>query len=62
MGMVVISTTISVGQVTQALDAEGRPTGPGGDALARDFPRFAADLEWWAQAAKRQRAEQPPPY
>jgi NAD(P)H-dependent FMN reductase len=62
MGMVVISTTINVGQVTQALDAEGRPTGPGGDALARDFPRFAADLEWWAQAAKRQRAEQPPPY
>jgi NAD(P)H-dependent FMN reductase len=62
MGMVVISSTITVGQVTQALDAEGRPTGAGGDALARAFPRFAADLEWWAEAARRQRAEQAPPY
>jgi NAD(P)H-dependent FMN reductase len=62
MGMVVISSTITVGPVTQALDAEGRPTGEGGAALTRGFPRFAADLEWWAQAAQRQREAQTPPY
>jgi NAD(P)H-dependent FMN reductase len=62
MGMVVISSTVAVGQINHALDAEGRPTGGGGEALARSFPRFAADLEWWAQAAKRQRAVQAPPY
>lgn len=62
MGMVVISSTVAVGEITKALDAEGQPTGPGGEALARNFPRLAADLEWWANAAKRQRAEQAPPY
>jgi NAD(P)H-dependent FMN reductase len=62
MGMVVISSTVNVGGITQALDAEGHPTGSGGEALARAFPRFAADLEWWADAAKRQRAVTPPPY
>jgi NAD(P)H-dependent FMN reductase len=62
MGMVVISSTIAVGGVGDALDAEGTPRGEGGKALAASFPRFAADLEWWAEAAKRQRAERPPPY
>lgn len=62
MGMVVISSTVTVGEVTQALDADGRPTGPGGAVLARSFPRLAADLEWWAEAAQRQRAQRPPPY
>src|ERR671929_1422151 len=37
MGMVVISSTITVGQVMQALDAEGQPTGEGGEVLARSF-------------------------
>jgi NAD(P)H-dependent FMN reductase len=62
MGMVVVSSTLTVGPITQALDEEGRPIGDGGQALARSFPRFAADLEWWADAAKRQRQAQPPPY
>jgi NAD(P)H-dependent FMN reductase len=62
MGMVVISSTIGVGQVSQALDGDGRPIGQGGEALARAFPRFAADLEWWADAAKRQREAHAPPY
>jgi len=62
MGMVVISSTLTVGQVSQALDAEGRPTGAGGEALAHGFPRFAADLEWWAEAAKARRTEAAPPY
>lgn len=62
MGMVVISSTISVGQIANALDPEGQPIGDGGAALARSFPRFAADLEWWAQAAKRQHGHEAPPY
>lgn len=62
MGMVVISSTLMVGPVTQALDPDGHPTGDAGAFLARGFPRFAADLEWWAEAGKRQRTEKPPPY
>jgi NAD(P)H-dependent FMN reductase len=62
MGMVVISSTITVGQITQALDEAANPTGSGGEALARSFPRFAADLEWWGEATRRQRATTAPPY
>ena len=62
MGMVVISSTIGVGQIGQALDEQGAPTGDGGAALSRAFPRFAADLEWWAEAAMAQRARRAPPY
>jgi NAD(P)H-dependent FMN reductase len=62
MGMVVISSTITVGQVSQALDPDGHPTGEGGEAITRAFPRFAADLEWWAEAGKRQREARPPPF
>ena len=62
MGMVVISSQVSVGPIAQTLDAEGKPSGEGGKALARAFPRFADDLAWWAEAAKAQRAKQAPPY
>jgi len=62
MGMVVVSSTINVGPIADTLDEEGQPIGPAGAALARSFPRFAADLEWWAHAAKRQREAEPPPY
>lgn len=62
MGMVVTSTTIAVGPIGQSLSAESEPTGPGGEALARSFPRFADDLMWWVEAAKAQRARKPPPY
>lgn len=62
MGMIVISSTIAVGQITHALDADANPTGEGGEALARAFPRFAADLEWWAEAAKDQKTRKAPPY
>src|SRR5215210_7077900 len=55
MGMVVVSSTIAVGPVTAALDEAGTPTGEGGEALKRAFPRFAEDLEWWVEAARRQR-------
>jgi NAD(P)H-dependent FMN reductase len=62
MGMVVISSTIAVGPIAQTLSAEGEPTGEGGKALERSFPRFADDLAWWVEAAKAQRARKQPPY
>jgi NAD(P)H-dependent FMN reductase len=62
MGMVVVSSTITVGPIGGALDAAGEPTGEAGAALDNSFPRFAADLEWWAQAAVQQRATKAPPY
>jgi NAD(P)H-dependent FMN reductase len=62
MGMIVISSTIAVGQITAALDERDQPAGAGGEALVRAFPRFAADLEWWAEAAQVQRARRAPPY
>ncbi len=62
MGMVVVSSTLAVGPIAQTLDAEGRPTGEAGAALARAFPRFADDLAWWTEAARAQRARAAPPY
>jgi len=62
MGMVVISSTIAVGPIAQTLSEQGEPTGEGGKALERAFPRFADDLAWWVEAAKAQRARKPPPY
>jgi len=62
MGMVVISSSLAVGAIGHALDAEARPTGEGGAALERAFPRFAADLAWWTAAARAQREKAPPPY
>jgi NAD(P)H-dependent FMN reductase len=62
MGMVVISSQVSVGPIAQTLDADGKPVGEGGKALAHAFPRFADDLDWWVEAAKAQRAKKAPPY
>lgn len=62
MGMVVISSSLAVGQIGHSLDTDGKPTGEGGKALERAFPRFADDLLWWAEAAKVQRAKRKPPY
>jgi len=62
MGMVVVSSTLAVGGIGHALDAEGQPTGDGGAALTRAFPRFADDLGWWAAAAREHRARIEPPY
>jgi NAD(P)H-dependent FMN reductase len=62
MGMVVTSSTIAVGPISQALSESGEPIGEGGKQLVRAFPRFADDLTWWIEAAKAQRARKKPPY
>lgn len=62
MGMVVISSTVTVGPIAQALDAEGEPVGDAGRFLERSFARFADDLDWWVEAARAQRQRRAPPY
>lgn len=62
MGMVVISSTLAVGPISQTLDEAGEPTGDAGKSLAKAFPRWADDLAWWTNAARVQRATQAPPY
>ncbi len=62
MGMVVVSSTLAAGPITQALDANAQPVGEGGKALEQSFPRFADDLAWWTEAAREQRARRAPPY
>lgn len=62
MGMAPVPATLACGQVSQALDAAGQPTGPGGEALEHGFGRFADTVLWWAEAAKAQRAKGGVPY
>jgi NAD(P)H-dependent FMN reductase len=62
MGMVVIPGTVTVGPITQTLDADGEPLGDAGKFLDRSFSRFADELAWWIEAAKAQRARKAPPY
>ncbi len=62
MGMAVIPSTLALGQITHALDPDGRPTGEAGKGLEAIFPRFADDLAWWTEAVQAQRARRAPPY
>ena len=62
MGMVVVSSTLAVGPISQTLDAAGQPIGASGESLRKAFSRFADDLAWWTEAARAQRARQAPPY
>jgi NAD(P)H-dependent FMN reductase len=62
MGMVVISSTLAVGPVAEALTTDGQPLGQAGQALGHAFGRFADDLAWWTDAARMQRARRAPPY
>jgi NAD(P)H-dependent FMN reductase len=62
MGMVVVSSTLAVGPISQTLGPDGEPIGEPGRALKKAFPRFADDLAWWTEAAKNQRNRKPPPY
>jgi NAD(P)H-dependent FMN reductase len=62
MGMLVISSTLTVGRISHTLSADGEPMGEAGLSLKKAFPRFADDLAWWTQAARDQRARKAPPY
>jgi NAD(P)H-dependent FMN reductase len=62
MGMVVISSALTVGPIAQTLDVDARPIGDSGHALSQAFGRFADDLAWWTEAARAQRARKAPPY
>jgi len=62
MGMIVTSTPLAVGSITEALSASAEPVGDGGAALVGSFKRFADDLGWWTNAARAQRLHALPPY
>jgi NAD(P)H-dependent FMN reductase len=62
MGMVVISSSITIGGITEALDEEGNPIGTSGEYLDHRLPRFVDDLSWWMEAAAAQRHRSKPPY
>jgi len=62
MGMVVISSTLTVGPIAETLTEAGEPVGKAGAALEHAFPRFADDLHWWTEAARLQRERRAPPY
>lgn len=62
MGLLVISSIITVGPINQTLDTSGKPIGELGARLQHAFPRFAEDLGWWTEASKLQRARRKPPY
>jgi NAD(P)H-dependent FMN reductase len=62
MGMVVISSTVAVGQIENTFNAEGQPVGEAGAYTQKAFHRLADDLAWWTSAARLQRAHQAPPY
>jgi hypothetical protein len=53
---------LTVGPISQTLNATGEPIGEAGQQLQRAFPHFADDLAWWTEAAKCQRARKAPPY
>ena len=62
MGMVVISSTLTVGPILETLDEAAQPIGKPGESLSKAFERWADDLAWWTEAAKAQRARKAPPY
>jgi NAD(P)H-dependent FMN reductase len=59
LGMPSISSTFPVPRVASAFDEDGNELTPG---AGRRFDRFAAELEWYAEAMKRQREEKGVPY
>jgi NAD(P)H-dependent FMN reductase len=62
MGMVVVSSTLAVGPITETLDAQGAPVGKVGALAQEALRRLADDLGWWTSAARNQRLQKPPPY
>ena len=62
MGMVVVPSTVAVGQISKSLAEDGTPSDESKASIDHAFERFAADLEWWMEAAAAQRAVKKPPY
>ena len=62
MGMVVVSSTLTVGPIAHTLSETGEPSGEMGRSLSTAFPLFADDLKWWTEAARAQRGAAKPPY
>jgi hypothetical protein len=62
MGMIVVSSSLSVGPISRTLSDKGEPIGESGKHLEDAFVGFADDLSWWVEAAKAQRAKKAPPY
>jgi NAD(P)H-dependent FMN reductase len=62
MGMVVISSTLTVGPIGSTLNEHAVPQGQAGEALESAFSRFADDLAWWTEAAETQWGKATPPY
>ena len=62
MGMVPISSTLTVGPIAATLNDAGEPIGEAGAALERAFVPFADDLAWWTEAVSAQRRRKAPPY
>jgi len=52
LGINIVHSTVAVGGITASLDESGTPIGDGGAALARAFPAFVDELEWWGQTVK----------
>jgi NAD(P)H-dependent FMN reductase len=59
LGMPSISSTFPVPRVSQAFDEQGHELSPG---ASKRFDRFAAELEWYAEALRHQRAAKGTPY
>jgi NAD(P)H-dependent FMN reductase len=62
MGMIVVSSTVAVGPITETLDPQGSPVGETGRLAQNALRRVADDLAWWTSAARNERLRQPPPY
>jgi NAD(P)H-dependent FMN reductase len=62
LGMPAVSSTFPVPRIQQAFDEDGEPRDEFREILERNFRKFAADLAWWAEAAKAQRANGKTPY
>jgi NAD(P)H-dependent FMN reductase len=62
MGMIVVSSTVAVGPITETLDPQGEPVGEVGRLAQKALGRVADDLAWWTSAARNERARKSPPY
>jgi NAD(P)H-dependent FMN reductase len=62
MGMVVVSSTLTVGPIVETLNEAGDPVGATGESFSRAASVFIEDLAWWTEAARTQREKSKPPY